>query len=80
MKADSDRHTTQQALVAAEEARRKIDEENIRLTDERMSLLLALEVTRDDFATFQEKTSVEKMAMEAEFNASSDVIFNYGFG
>ena len=48
--------------------------------DERLSLLMELEVTKDDFATFRDKTSAEKMAMEEEFNASSDLIFNYGYG
>ena len=62
------------------EARRKADEENSRLTNERLSLLMELEVTREDFATFREKTSTKKMAMEAEFDASNDVIFNSGYG
>ena len=48
--------------------------------DERLSLLMELEVTRNDFATFWDKASTEKTAMEAEFDASSDVIFNYGYG
>ena len=47
---------------------------------ERLSLLMELEVTRDDFATFWEKASAEKMAMEAEFDANNDVIFNYEYG
>ena len=50
------------------------------LTDKRLSLLMELEATRDDFAAFREKTSAEKTTMEAEFDASSDVIFNYGYG
>ena len=41
---------------------------------------MELEVTKDDFATFREKTSAEKMEMEAEFDARNDVIFNYGCG
>ena len=41
---------------------------------------MKLEVTREDFATFREKTSTEKMATEAEFDARSDVIFNYRYG
>ena len=80
LKADSERDAAQQALVIAEEARRKANEEDSRLIDERLSLLMELEVTRDDFATFREKTSAEKMAMEAEFDVSSDVIFNYRYG
>ena len=41
---------------------------------------MELGVAKDDFAAFQEKTSVEKTTMEAEFDVSSDVIFNYGYG
>ena len=58
----------------------KANEENGCLTDDRLSLLIELEATKDDFAAFQERTSIEKTAMEAEFDASSDVIFNYGYG
>ena len=80
LKADSERDAAQQALVAAEEARRKAEEENGRLTDERLSLLMELGATKDDFAAFRERTSAEKTVMEAEFDASSDVIFNFGYG
>ena len=48
--------------------------------DERLSLLMELEATRDDFVAFREKTSAEKTTMEAEFDASSDVILTYGYG
>ena len=41
---------------------------------------MELGATKDDFAAFQERTSAEKKAMEAEFDASSDVIFNYDYG
>ena len=80
LKADSERDAAQQALVAVKEACRKADEENGHLTDERLSLLMELEATRDDFAAFREKTLVEKTAMEAEFDSSNNVIFNYGYG
>ena len=63
-----------------EEARRKAEEENGCLTDERFSFLMELGATKDDFAAFLEKTSAEKTTMEAEFDASSDVIFNYNYG
>ena len=41
---------------------------------------MELGVTKDDFEAFRERTSVEKTTMEAEFDESSDVIFNYGYG
>ena len=80
LKADSECDTTQQALVVAEEAHRKAEKENGRLTDERLSLLVELGATKDDFTAFQERTYAEKMAMEVEFDVSSDLIFNYGYG
>ena len=36
--------------------------------------------TKDDFAAFREKSYAERSALEAEFDVSSDVIFNYGYG
>ena len=35
---------------------------------------------KKDFAAFREKSSAEKSTLEAEFDASSDVIFDYGYG
>ena len=79
MKADSERDATRQALVAGDDARRKAKEKNGRLTNERLSLVTELGAIKADFVAFREKTSVEKTVMEAEFYASSDVIFNYGY-
>ena len=67
-------------MVTAEEARRKAEEENGHLTDERLSLLVELGATKDDFEAFRERTSVEKTTIGAEFDVSSDVIFNYDYG
>ena len=66
--------------MATKEACRRVEEENGHLTDERLSLLVELGITKDDFADFRESSSVERSALEAEFDASSDVIFNYGYG
>ena len=63
-----------------EEACRKAEEENGLLTDERLSLVMELGATKDDFAAFREKTSTEKTTMKEKFDVSSDVIFNYGYG
>ena len=41
---------------------------------------MELGAIKEDFAAFQEKSSTEKSALEAEFDASSDVIFDYGYG
>ena len=80
LKAESELEFLQQALAAAKEACRKAEEENGRLTDERLSLVMEPGATKEDFAAFREKSSAEKSALEAEFDASGDVIFNYGYG
>ena len=72
--------SVQQAFVVAKEACQRVEEENSRLTDERLSLLVELGATKDDFMTFREKRFLKRLAPEAEFDASSDVIFNYGHG
>ena len=80
LKAESELDSVQQALVAEKEACWKAEEENGHLTDERLSLLMELGATKEDFVALWEKSSAEKSALEAEFDASSDVIFNYGYG
>ena len=80
LKAESELGSIQQALVATKEACWRVEEENGRLTDERQSLLMELGTTKDDFAAFRERSFAEKSALEAEFYASSDVIFNYSYG
>ena len=80
LKTESELGSVQQALVVAKEACWRIEEENGRLTDERLSLLVELGATKDDFAAFRAKSFAERSALEAEFDASSDVIFNYGYG
>ena len=47
--------------------------------DERLSLVMVLGATKEDFAAFREKSSAEKSALEAEFYDSGDVIFNYHY-
>ena len=80
LKLVSELGSIQQALVAAKEACRRVEEENCRLTDERLSLLMELGATKDDFVAFREKSFAERSVLEAEFDASSDVIFNYSYG
>ena len=79
LKSESELGFVQQALVVAKEAYRRVEEENGRLTDERLSLLVELGATKDDFAAFREKGFAERSALEAEFDVSNDVIFNYGY-
>ena len=79
MQAGSKLGSVQQALVAAKEACQRVEEDNGRLSDERLSLLVELGTTKDDITDFWEKSFVERSALEAEFDASNDVIFNYGY-
>ena len=80
LKAESDLGSVQQALMATKEACRRVEEENGRLMDEQLSLLVELGTTKDDFAAFQERSFSERSALEAKFDAISDVIFNYDYG
>ena len=40
---------------------------------------MELGAIKEDFTTFRKKSSTEKSALEAVFDASNDVIFNYGY-
>ena len=80
LKAKSELDSARQALATVMEACRKAEEENGHLTNEQLSLLMEIGATKEDFAAFQNKSSAEKWALEAEFDASSDVIFDYGYG
>ena len=80
LKADSEREPAQKALSLAGEACMKAEEENSRLTDERLSLILELWTIKDDFAALREKVITDREAMEAEFDARGDTLFNYGCG
>ena len=80
LKAKSELDTARQALDATKEAYRRAEEVNSRLTDERLSLLMELGAIKEDFAAFRAKSSSKKSTLEAEFDASSDVIFDYGYG
>ena len=80
LKAEFELGVAQQALAIVGEACKKAEEENNNLTEEHLSLIIELGVNKDEFAAFWEKAVVEKEAMEAEFDASSDVLFNYGYG
>ena len=64
----------------AGEACTKAEEENNRLTDERLSLILELGTIKDDFVSLREKVVADREVMEAEFDASGDTLFNYGYG
>ena len=60
MKAEFELGSVQQALVATKEAYRRVEEENGRLMDEQLSLLVELGTIKDDFAAFREKSFAER--------------------
>ena len=66
--------------MATKESCRRVEEENGCLTDGRLSLLVELGTTKDDFTAIRERSFAERLALEAKFDASNDVIFNYGYG
>ena len=67
-------------MAASGEACRKAEEENCCLIDERLSLIMELGASKEELSAFQAKVTKEMKEMEEEFDASSDVIFNYGYG
>ena len=77
---ESERRVAQEALAATGEACTKAEEENSRFTDKRLSLVLELGTIKDEFAAFREKVVADREVMEAEFDASGDALFNYGYG
>ena len=79
-KGESELTGVQHALAASEEARRKAEDEVNHLVDERVSLLLELEASKDELSACLAKASKEKKALEEAFDAGFDVIFNYGYG
>ena len=80
LKAESGHGVSQEALAVAGEACKKAEEENNRLADERLSLVMELGTIKDDFAAFWEKAVTDRETIEAEFDASGDTLFNYGYG
>ena len=70
----------QQPLAASGEACRMAEEEANCLTDERVSLLVELGASKDELSAFRVEVAKEKKALETEYDAGFEVIFNYGYG
>ena len=62
------------------EAYKKAEEENGRLGDEILALVMEFRTMKDEFAAFREKAATDRETMEAEFDSSDDALFNYGYG
>ena len=67
-------------MAIARETCKKEEEENSRLADERLALVMDLGSIKDDFPAFREKAVADRETMEAEFDSSGDALFNYGYG
>ena len=79
-KADFDHGAAQEVLATMGEACKKAEEENSQLAEEKLALIIELGAVKDDFAVFREKAAAEKEMMEAAFDLSGDMLFNYGYG
>ena len=66
-------------MAASGEAYRTAEEEVGRLTDERVSLLVELGANKDELFDFCAEVANEKKALEAEYDAGFEVIFNYRY-
>ena len=64
---------------AAQEVLKKAEEENGHLADEKVALIIELGALKDDFFAFRDKADADREAIEAEFDSSSDTLFNYGY-
>ena len=80
LKAEFESEAAQKALSLARDACMKAEEENNHLMDERLSLILELGTIKYDFVALREKAVADREALEAEFDASGDTLFNYGYG
>ena len=69
----------QDALVIAEEARRKVEAKVASLEVEQTSLLLEVGATKDEVSTLQSQAGKEKGAMEEDYQKALELIFTYGY-
>ena len=79
-KVESELARVQNALAITEEARRRVDDEVSRQTDERVSLLLELGTCKDEMSAIREEALKENEALREAYEEGFDVIFNYGYG
>ena len=76
---ESELDVVQQALAAFREASRTVEEEASRLVDKWVLLLLELGASKDESSAFCVEVAKEKKALEAEYDAGFEAIFNYGY-
>ena len=76
---EGDLAKVQEALAAAEEARRRAEVETIRLKVERTSLILELVEAKDKVSSIHSQAGKDKEAMEEDYQKALEVIFAYGY-
>ena len=76
---ESELDVAQQTLATSGVACRTVEEEASRRTDERVSLLVELGASKDEMSAFRAEVAKEKKALEAEYDAGFEAIFNYGY-
>ena len=79
-KMESELDVAQQALAVSRKACRTAGEEVSHLADEWVSLLVELGASKEELFAFLPEVAKEKKALEAEYDAGFEVIFNYGYG
>ena len=50
------------------------------MAKDKLALIIKLRSIKDDFTAFREKAATEKEMMEAAFDSSGDMLFNYDYG
>ena len=78
--AEEDRWRVEFEHGATQGALKKAEEENGHLADEKVALIIEIGVLKDDFVAFRDKDAADREAIEAEFDSSSDTLFNCGYG
>ena len=59
---------------------KKTKEESGRMIEEKFALVIELGAVNNEFSAFRDKVAADKETMEAEFDSSSDTLFNYSYG
>ena len=70
----------QDALVVAEEARRKAKAEAAHLEVEQTSLLLEIGVAKDEVSFLHSQAGKDKEVIEEDYMKALELIFSYGYG
>ena len=79
-RAEDDLTRVLDALVATEEDGHRLEAEVARVAVKRTSLLLELEVSKDEVSYLHSQAGKDKEAMEEDYQKALELIFAYGYG